>query len=87
MSWHLYGSVEIKLLQDLLHYELLGPTLMTQFDSPQRNCLLKYIKINNYLLLSSFQTVMIPGPDLKPGEEFDAINYEVPKPAAVQWYK
>ncbi|XP_029016319.1 39S ribosomal protein L45, mitochondrial [Betta splendens] len=33
------------------------------------------------------KTVMIPGPDLKPGEEFDALNYEVPKPAAVQWNK
>lgn len=33
------------------------------------------------------KTVMIPGPDLKPWEESDALNYEVPKPAAVQWYK
>uniref|UniRef100_A0A3Q3KJQ9 Large ribosomal subunit protein mL45 n=2 Tax=Mastacembelus armatus TaxID=205130 RepID=A0A3Q3KJQ9_9TELE len=33
------------------------------------------------------KTVMIPGPDLKPWEEFDPLNYQVPKPAAVQWYK
>uniref|UniRef100_A0A8C6TY13 Large ribosomal subunit protein mL45 n=1 Tax=Neogobius melanostomus TaxID=47308 RepID=A0A8C6TY13_9GOBI len=33
------------------------------------------------------KTVSIPGPELKPWEEFDAQNYEVPKPAAVQWYK
>ncbi|XP_008416901.1 large ribosomal subunit protein mL45 [Poecilia reticulata] len=33
------------------------------------------------------KTVAIPGPDLKPGEEFDALNYEVPKPEAVQWNK
>ncbi|XP_074544984.1 large ribosomal subunit protein mL45 [Halichoeres trimaculatus] len=33
------------------------------------------------------KTVMIPGPDLKPGEEFDALNYQVPKPEAVQWSK
>lgn len=33
------------------------------------------------------KTVRIPGPDLKPGEEFDALNYEVPKPKAVQWHK
>ncbi|XP_044196437.1 39S ribosomal protein L45, mitochondrial [Thunnus albacares] len=33
------------------------------------------------------KTVMIPGPTLKPGEEFDALNYEVPKPEAVQWHK
>lgn len=39
------------------------------------------------LLLLFFQTVMIPGPDLKPGEEFDALNYSVPKPEAVQWNK
>ncbi|KAM3842511.1 large ribosomal subunit protein mL45 [Diretmus argenteus] len=31
------------------------------------------------------KTVMIPGPELKPGQEFDALNYQVPKPAAVQW--
>lgn len=30
---------------------------------------------------------MIPGPDLKPGEEFDAMNYSLPKPEAVQWNK
>ncbi|KAM4750025.1 large ribosomal subunit protein mL45 isoform 1-T1 [Anableps anableps] len=33
------------------------------------------------------KTVAIPGPELKPWEEFDAPNYEVPKPAAVQWNK
>ncbi|XP_034043837.1 39S ribosomal protein L45, mitochondrial [Thalassophryne amazonica] len=33
------------------------------------------------------KTVMIPGQDLQPGEEFEAINYEVPKPKAVQWHK
>ncbi|KAM8842755.1 large ribosomal subunit protein mL45 [Synchiropus picturatus] len=33
------------------------------------------------------KTVMIPGPELKPGEEFDALNYQVPKPKAVQWNK
>ncbi|XP_043969470.1 39S ribosomal protein L45, mitochondrial [Gambusia affinis] len=33
------------------------------------------------------KTVAIPGPDLKPWEEFDAFNYEIPKPAAVQWNK
>ncbi|XP_029284224.1 large ribosomal subunit protein mL45 [Cottoperca gobio] len=33
------------------------------------------------------KTVLIPGPDLKPGEEFDAINYQVPKSEAVQWNK
>lgn len=30
---------------------------------------------------------MIAGPELKPGEEFDALNYNIPKPAAVQWNK
>ncbi|XP_049900982.1 39S ribosomal protein L45, mitochondrial [Epinephelus moara] len=33
------------------------------------------------------KTVMIPGPELKPGQEFDALNYKVPKPEAVQWNK
>ncbi|KAM6939601.1 large ribosomal subunit protein mL45 [Xenentodon cancila] len=33
------------------------------------------------------KTVLIPGPELKPGEEFDSLNYQVPKPASVQWYK
>ncbi|KAE8300598.1 39S ribosomal protein L45, mitochondrial [Larimichthys crocea] len=33
------------------------------------------------------KTVMIPGPELKPGQEFDALNYQVPKPEAVQWNK
>ncbi|XP_056136639.1 39S ribosomal protein L45, mitochondrial isoform X2 [Lampris incognitus] len=33
------------------------------------------------------KTVIIPGPELKPGEEFDLHKYEVPKPKAVQWYK
>ncbi|KAM6972745.1 large ribosomal subunit protein mL45 [Aplochiton taeniatus] len=33
------------------------------------------------------KTVMIPGPELKPGEEFEALNYDVPTPAAVQWHK
>lgn len=33
------------------------------------------------------KTVMIPGPDLKPGEEFDAVNHSIPKPEAVQWNK
>ncbi|KAM7008984.1 large ribosomal subunit protein mL45 [Tautogolabrus adspersus] len=33
------------------------------------------------------KTVMIPGPELKPGEEFDALSYQVPKPEAVQWNK
>ncbi|XP_029352186.1 large ribosomal subunit protein mL45 [Echeneis naucrates] len=33
------------------------------------------------------KTVMIAGPKLSPGQEFDASSYEVPKPEAVQWYK
>ncbi|XP_026874083.2 39S ribosomal protein L45, mitochondrial [Electrophorus electricus] len=33
------------------------------------------------------KTVMLPGPLLKPGEEFESLNYEVPKPKPVQWYK
>ncbi|KAK1886331.1 39S ribosomal protein L45 mitochondrial [Dissostichus eleginoides] len=33
------------------------------------------------------KTVLIPGPDLKPGEEFEALNHQVPKPEAVQWSK
>uniref|UniRef100_A0A4W5PKS6 Large ribosomal subunit protein mL45 n=1 Tax=Hucho hucho TaxID=62062 RepID=A0A4W5PKS6_9TELE len=33
------------------------------------------------------KTIMIPGPELKPGEEFEGLNYEVPKPKAVQWHK
>ncbi|XP_076584269.1 large ribosomal subunit protein mL45 [Chaetodon auriga] len=33
------------------------------------------------------KTVMIPGPVLKPGQEFEALNYEVPKTKAVQWNK
>nr|XP_061792460.1 large ribosomal subunit protein mL45-like [Nerophis lumbriciformis] len=33
------------------------------------------------------KTVMIPGPKLKPEEEFDALNYQVPKVEAVQWSK
>uniref|UniRef100_A0A3P9JRH4 Large ribosomal subunit protein mL45 n=1 Tax=Oryzias latipes TaxID=8090 RepID=A0A3P9JRH4_ORYLA len=33
------------------------------------------------------KTILIPGPQLKPWQEFDTLNYEVPKPAAVQWYK
>lgn len=33
------------------------------------------------------KTVMIPGPTLKPGEEFEDLHYHVPKPTAVQWYK
>ncbi|XP_061079808.1 39S ribosomal protein L45, mitochondrial [Conger conger] len=33
------------------------------------------------------KTVMIPGPQLKPWEEFEDLNYEVEKPKAVQWHK
>ncbi|KAG7492906.1 hypothetical protein MATL_G00021000 [Megalops atlanticus] len=33
------------------------------------------------------KTVMIPGPQLKPWEDFEDLNYEVPKPKAVQWHK
>ncbi|XP_035260810.1 39S ribosomal protein L45, mitochondrial [Anguilla anguilla] len=33
------------------------------------------------------KTVMIPGPQLKPWEEFDELNYEVVNPKAVQWHK
>ncbi|XP_028827038.1 large ribosomal subunit protein mL45 [Denticeps clupeoides] len=33
------------------------------------------------------KTVMIPGPNLKPEEEFEDLNYEVPKPKPVQWHK
>lgn len=33
------------------------------------------------------KTVRIPGPTLKSGEEFDALNFEVPKPQSVQWSK
>ncbi|XP_061840326.1 large ribosomal subunit protein mL45 [Nerophis lumbriciformis] len=33
------------------------------------------------------KTVALPGPDLKPGEEFDALAYQVPKVEAVQWSK
>ncbi|XP_046899854.1 39S ribosomal protein L45, mitochondrial isoform X2 [Hypomesus transpacificus] len=33
------------------------------------------------------KTVMIPGPELKPGEEFETLNFEVPKPKAIQWHK
>ncbi|KAK3533515.1 hypothetical protein QTP70_023330 [Hemibagrus guttatus] len=33
------------------------------------------------------KTVMIPGPKLKPEEEFETLNYEVPTPKAVQWHK
>ncbi|XP_051939318.1 39S ribosomal protein L45, mitochondrial [Hippocampus zosterae] len=33
------------------------------------------------------KTVVIPGPKLKPGEEFDPLTYRVPQPQAVQWSK
>ncbi|KAI7795014.1 39S ribosomal protein L45, mitochondrial [Triplophysa rosa] len=33
------------------------------------------------------KTVMIPGPKLKPEEDFVDLNYQIPKPKAVQWYK
>ncbi|XP_043108733.1 39S ribosomal protein L45, mitochondrial [Puntigrus tetrazona] len=33
------------------------------------------------------KTVIIPGPTLKPGEEFEDLHYQIPKPKAVQWYK
>lgn len=33
------------------------------------------------------KTVRIPGPELSPGDEFDALNYQLPKPKAVQWNK
>ncbi|XP_076880796.1 large ribosomal subunit protein mL45 [Brachyhypopomus gauderio] len=33
------------------------------------------------------KTVMIPGPKLKPDEEFESLNYQVPQPKPVQWYK
>ncbi|KAF0036859.1 hypothetical protein F2P81_009733 [Scophthalmus maximus] len=33
------------------------------------------------------KTVMIPGPKLSAVQELDAVNFEVPKPEAVQWYK
>ncbi|XP_051956863.1 39S ribosomal protein L45, mitochondrial-like [Xyrauchen texanus] len=33
------------------------------------------------------KTVMIAGPKLKPEEVFEDLNYQVPKPKAVQWYK
>ncbi|XP_041839876.1 39S ribosomal protein L45, mitochondrial [Melanotaenia boesemani] len=33
------------------------------------------------------KTVCLPGPELKPWQEFDTLNYDVPKAAAVQWYK
>ncbi|KAF7703695.1 39S ribosomal protein L45, mitochondrial isoform X1 [Silurus meridionalis] len=33
------------------------------------------------------KTVMIPGPKLKPEQEFETLNYEVPQPKAVQWHK
>ncbi|XP_068607595.1 large ribosomal subunit protein mL45 isoform X2 [Brachionichthys hirsutus] len=32
-------------------------------------------------------TILIPGPKLNPGEEFDVLNHSVPKPEAVQWNK
>lgn len=33
------------------------------------------------------QTIMIPGPKLNPEDEFENLNYQIPKPKAVQWYK
>ncbi|XP_030277389.1 large ribosomal subunit protein mL45 [Sparus aurata] len=33
------------------------------------------------------KTVMIPGPKLEPGQEFEALNYSVPRPKPVQWNK
>ncbi|NP_001315514.1 large ribosomal subunit protein mL45 isoform 1 [Danio rerio] len=33
------------------------------------------------------KTVMIPGPKLKSGEQFEDLNYQIPKPNAVQWHK
>lgn len=33
------------------------------------------------------KTVCLPGPELKPWQEFDTLSYDVPKAAAVQWYK
>lgn len=33
------------------------------------------------------KTLVIPGPRLKPWEEFDHLSYEVEKPKAVQWHK
>ncbi|KAJ8362357.1 hypothetical protein AAFF_G00378270, partial [Aldrovandia affinis] len=33
------------------------------------------------------KTVMIPGPQMKPWEEFEDLQYEVPKPRPVQWHK
>uniref|UniRef100_A0A3P8X3K9 Large ribosomal subunit protein mL45 n=1 Tax=Cynoglossus semilaevis TaxID=244447 RepID=A0A3P8X3K9_CYNSE len=33
------------------------------------------------------KTIMIPGPKLRPEDEPDAVKIEIPKPAAVQWYK
>lgn len=40
-----------------------------------------------HLLLVCVQTIMIPGPKLRPEDEPDAVKIEIPKPAAVQWYK
>ncbi|XP_006638450.1 large ribosomal subunit protein mL45 [Lepisosteus oculatus] len=33
------------------------------------------------------KTVIIPGPELKPWQEFEEMHYEVPKPKQVQWHK
>uniref|UniRef100_A0A673J666 Large ribosomal subunit protein mL45 n=1 Tax=Sinocyclocheilus rhinocerous TaxID=307959 RepID=A0A673J666_9TELE len=33
------------------------------------------------------KTVLIPGPKMKPEEEFEDLNYQVPKPTALQWHK
>ncbi|XP_030397128.1 39S ribosomal protein L45, mitochondrial [Gopherus evgoodei] len=33
------------------------------------------------------KTVMVPGPVLDPSQEFDEIQYEIPKPKQTQWYK
>ncbi|XP_063054813.1 39S ribosomal protein L45, mitochondrial [Engraulis encrasicolus] len=33
------------------------------------------------------KTALIPGPKLKPEEEYTELNYQIPKPKPVQWYK
>ncbi|KAF3852738.1 hypothetical protein F7725_006093 [Dissostichus mawsoni] len=91
---NLYGQVTVRMhsKQTLAIYDRFGRLMMGSEEQPKD--VLEYLVIERHLMnpygrwrLHGKITVLIPGPDLKPGEEFEALNHQVPKPEAVQWSK
>ncbi|KAG7232637.1 hypothetical protein INR49_008280 [Caranx melampygus] len=92
---NLYGQVTVRMHSKQVRAEIHGLDFVSpvQVLAPPRQPLRPW-RLHGKIVPSwapakdpVIKTVMVPGPQLSPGQEFDPSSFEVPKPAAVQWYK